>query len=58
MLIEEVDNVINHEETCKFCNGTGYDPDPGDLMVINYTPEPVPCRVCHGNGVIDPFGDD
>ena len=57
MLIEEVDNLANNEETCTHCKGQGYEPNPTDEEMKAAFPDPVPCRYCLGNGYLDPFGD-
>lgn len=59
MLIEEVDNIVNHHETCNYCSGTGFHPDPTREEILAMTPgDPVPCPHCFGLGKLDVFGDD
>ena len=54
MLIEEVENISNNEETCLFCKGSGYHPDPSDEEIENSVPNhPVDCPYCHGSGTIN-----
>ena len=56
MLIEEVDNIANNEEVCKYCKGSGYHPNPKEEDIVDPR-DPVPCPYCHGAGVINHMGD-